>query len=434
MWALFIVPTFQSFASVEPRVEAENYIEEMRWFWPFWNNNPRIVSEKPFYSNNDETPSYIEYKVSCDDEVDCGYIMVNIDWTDVSVPVSSYAWKPPSEVMKEEKNFSWNEKNYYFNAFESFAYDESTWELWYTNPENKNLEQSNSGLTQGLQNSTMSRASFLPQNDKLKEKFEKFKKWAAESKEENIERQKTLNKSNTSSMSRTSTMARYWSDQGILRWSILWNWCHSLIPCYLQVQRYYPQNRDETWKWEWVAGCVPTALTMLMWYYDMNWYPDMVDWDAPITNSKWGNDSYADSVIRDLQIALWDTMWTKLVADWWSTNYSNFWKWIDYIKSKYPGWLSYDWHEPSRKIYPWIKEQIWMWKPVYLSISVTNIRWWHAVVAYWFKENRLIINMWDGTLWWAVVLNINANYDYYMTNYLWNSLSWYFNRAFVLTL
>ncbi len=42
--------------------------------------------------------------------------------------------------------------------------------------------------------------------------------------------------------------------------------------------------------------------------------------------------------------------------------------------------------------------------------------------------------MWDGTLWWAVVLNINANYDYYMTNYLWNSLSWYFNRAFVLTL
>ncbi len=105
MWALFIVPTFQSFASVEPRVEAENYIEEMRWFWPFWNNNPRIVLEKPFYSNNDETPSYIEYKVSCDDEVDCGYIMVNIDWTDVSVPVSSYAWKPPSSYEGRKEFF-----------------------------------------------------------------------------------------------------------------------------------------------------------------------------------------------------------------------------------------------------------------------------------------------------------------------------------------
>lgn len=46
----------------------------------------------------------MEYKVSCNNDKDCWFIMVNIDDSDVKVPMSSSTWKTLSEKMWDNEN------------------------------------------------------------------------------------------------------------------------------------------------------------------------------------------------------------------------------------------------------------------------------------------------------------------------------------------
>lgn len=85
--------------------EAENYIkEEISSSYSNWyNKNPKITIETPFYSDNEKKPSYIEYKVSCNSNNDCWYIIVNLDWSDTKIPMASFNWKSISEQLMNEK-------------------------------------------------------------------------------------------------------------------------------------------------------------------------------------------------------------------------------------------------------------------------------------------------------------------------------------------
>ena len=120
------------------REKAEKYIAEMAEVDPFWKwENPKIVWQTPFYDSDDNKPSYIEYKVSCNRDTNCWYVLVNLDGSDVDIPESSSVRKAPSEQM--DKTGNW--KNYNFWVFEKFSYDENTWDIWYINPGNEALEE-----------------------------------------------------------------------------------------------------------------------------------------------------------------------------------------------------------------------------------------------------------------------------------------------------
>ena len=105
------------------RQQAENFIqyhsENLAWKW----FSPIITKETLFYSSDDTNPSYIEYKISCSDTKDCGWIMLNIDNTDAPVPIASFAWGTMSEALnpRNEKGF----KYYYFGIFDYFAINQS---------------------------------------------------------------------------------------------------------------------------------------------------------------------------------------------------------------------------------------------------------------------------------------------------------------------
>ena len=115
------------------REKAEQHLQEILPGNIFWEwKNPRITKETPFYDVDDTNPNYIEYKISCDNEEDCGYLMYNIDWSDVDVPIAAFSGKTISERLNWWNN-SWDIKNYYFWMFNQFATD-SKWNIWYVNP------------------------------------------------------------------------------------------------------------------------------------------------------------------------------------------------------------------------------------------------------------------------------------------------------------
>lgn len=81
----------------------KNSIEDESWK----DNNPHINWEwKYFYTDDEKNPSYIEFKVSCDNTIDCWFILVNSDWDDVAVPIASTTWVWPWEslVWNNSKN------------------------------------------------------------------------------------------------------------------------------------------------------------------------------------------------------------------------------------------------------------------------------------------------------------------------------------------
>ena len=73
----------------------ENSLEDEAWK----GNNPVISAQNKFYTDDAKKVSYIEYKVSCDSTPDCGFIMMNVDGNDVTVPIASPTGNTPSEIL-----------------------------------------------------------------------------------------------------------------------------------------------------------------------------------------------------------------------------------------------------------------------------------------------------------------------------------------------
>ena len=115
-----------------------NSLEDEMWK----NNNPHITAHKYFYTDSETKASYIEFKVSCDNTKDCWFVLVNIDWDDVAIPIASPSGVWPGEILSLEANndkkttTEWenNYKLYYFSPFEQYIQLENTKEVFSINP------------------------------------------------------------------------------------------------------------------------------------------------------------------------------------------------------------------------------------------------------------------------------------------------------------
>ena len=333
------------------REKAEQHLQEILPGNIFWEwKNPRITKETPFYDVDDTNPNYIEYKISCDNEEDCGYLMYNIDWSDVDVPIAAFSGKTISERLNWWNN-SWDIKNYYFWMFNQFATD-SKWNIWYVNPAEEKAvkDDMSTSISRGSQiNSLSTKATLEQRNNSIKSNFNNLREAVKSSKEKNKVKHSLDKLQNQASFARNQLQA-YGSDYGFVRWDIMWEGCTSLVPCYTQTYRDYPSlvpcytqtyrdypsDRIRDWVWpRGVTWCTPTALSIIMWYYDRNWYPNMVSWYAPAKTEKHyyeSDDNDWERIIRELQTKLWDAMNTYLSKSWWLTNTFRILYWIYYIR------------------------------------------------------------------------------------------------------
>lgn len=174
--------------------------------------NPTIVWEQYFYTYDDENPSYIEYKVSCDDTKDCGFVLVNIDKTDTGVPFASLNWP----ALSEQLIITWSSrvKYYYFGIFDIFSYDKETWEIRSWIPMDKKLEEE-------YKKSLMRWDS----SSELLESFNRTQQKAISLKEKRIKRQlKQAEKENKAMKSNKSS---------VFVWNLInQGGCFSYTPCY----------------------------------------------------------------------------------------------------------------------------------------------------------------------------------------------------------
>ncbi len=393
------------------REKAEKYIAELGDFWPFWKNkNPKIVWQTPFYDSDDDKPSYIEYKVSCDTKKDCWYVLVNIDGSDVDIPMSAFSWETISERMKNNYQ-AINSKNYYFWVFEQFLYDDKLWVIWYSNPENDLLlkEQARQSV---FSKNTMSSVKTNP----LKEKFEKLKKEAKENKEENV--QKKLLNVNNKSLSIFSNTPVNWSDYWLIHNRVLdERICNSLTPCYNQMRVRY-----NTWE-EWVSWCVPNAYSILFWFYEYHWKIDIVPGSSIPVYAPYSED------IRRMQKSIWELTKTVLDSEWWWTNPSNIINWMSYLKKYNNGRNNYNYLENWNYFSSYdnslnkIKFHIRNGRPVLLIYDFSEDSW-HILVVHWFIRNKLAVNFWH----WPADANvmIDLNWNTFTSNMWWGTLTRYY--------
>ena len=422
------------------REKAEQHLQEILPGNIFWEwKNPRITKETPFYDVDDTNPNYIEYKISCDNEEDCGYLMYNIDWSDVDVPIAAFSGKTISERLNWWNN-SWDIKNYYFWMFNQFATD-SKWNIWYVNPAEEKAvkDDMSTSISRGSQiNSLSTKATLEQRNNSIKSNFNSLREAVKSSKEKNKVKHSLDKLQNQASFARNQLQA-YGSDYGFVRWDIVWEGCTSLVPCYTQTYRDYPSDRIRDWVWpRGVTWCTPTALSIIMWYYDRNWYPNMVSWYDPAKTEKHyyeSDDNDWERTIRELQTKLWDAMNTYLSKSWWSTNTFRIPYWIYYIRDNtysYNPRISYNVIRANNSLFWSIKSEIKSGRPLLVSLSIDGEDNWHSIVVYGYYKDSLIANFW----WWANIsanLRVNMNWNNYTVNWKWWNMSWVVEEAFGLT-
>ncbi|RAL57692.1 hypothetical protein BLD25_02055 [Candidatus Gracilibacteria bacterium GN02-872] len=265
-----LVPNLDTFASSNTKEVANKYIQDASTFDYFWKGkNPKIVSEKLFYSGDENKPSYIEYKVSCDDRKDCGYVMVNLDGTDVDIPEASSVGQTPSEMMGEMSGK--NSKNYYFSVFEQFSENPETGEIGFINPDNEQLVEKaslNTSYSINSVNSLSAKSQNLGNNtSKLKEKLQKLKDEAK--KEKPINKPiNTLNgiikSSGVVPMNDGRVTTPNPNSGAMVGDPIIDTYCLGYTPCYRQTYVKYDDGKYR------ISGCVSTAFSILYGFYDRN--------------------------------------------------------------------------------------------------------------------------------------------------------------------
>lgn len=110
----------------------DNSINDESWKW----NNTQIKEKwKYYYTDDENNPSYIEFKVSYDKTTNCWFVLVNIDWDDVSVPIASTSWVWPGEILTHKFEDKENTKLYYFWPLDQYAQNLETQEVHSIKPE-----------------------------------------------------------------------------------------------------------------------------------------------------------------------------------------------------------------------------------------------------------------------------------------------------------
>lgn len=409
----------------EYRKVAEEYIKQQSLEDFYWVNKwPYISSEREFFNDNDKQASYIEYKVSCKENKDCWYVIVNIDNSDASIPISSSYWKTLSEIMNW---WNLNSKNYYFWPFEQFSENEKTWEINFTNPDNNIIKENHKNF------SFLSEKSNYSKNDFLKAKLDSLKKISKDYKNSKefknfknyIKEQKDFEKS----------VNKVW-DQGPLdeyfkMKTVPWNWwwseCPGKIPCYNQVER------DYNWWFLWgkcLNWCWANAFTMVLWYYNRRWLTPKI-----FTNYSYSAPNFNNNIINKAQWEISKLLLTECQNGEWWTNPNNYNIIKNYIESKWYNIQDQENYFPDLnnsnadmyKIFEKIKLDISNSKPTILYLYDYTRDSGHVVVAFWYStktwNRRVNVNFW----WWKDHSNVNM--DLISVSRLWKNYksAWYFS-------
>lgn len=433
LW-LFINPFSFTFAKTKVIYEiAENlavqYIENSLEDDSWKNNNPRISWEwKYFYTDDEKNPSYIEFKISCDKTPDCWFIFVNTDWDDVAVPIASTTWNWPSEALIWQN--IWNNENnklYYFSPFEQYAENLETSEIVSINPmdnvdwileqdvkltKEEKIEKKknfNSKLIDRVKKAKIDAKNYKKSDDFKKSK-EKIKDQILSVPEEKF----VMNNLNVANAAYTNP----WTSNVFVPTSDLQSYatCSWRTPCYKQFQTTYNWATCSSW-------CSPTAVWILFWYYDKNWFWNLLYWTAPVTNT---------TITNDMIKTIWLLIWTHCNWNTWDTNPENVKnakqyainKWYKNTTSSFSNSIT------TANVFTNVKTEINAGRPIVIHAKDP----WHAIVWFWYLNSTTLkvvrMNMW----WWGTnnlpiwtikyyTSNIDQNLDsiYYFDNIAWKT-------------
>lgn len=375
---------------------------------PAWKDKyPFVSSEKFFYTANDEIPSYIEFKISTSENYDSGFVIVNLDDNDVKIPIASPVGKAPSEALNyrlknNEWNQSWNKKLYYFSPFDQWIINEETNNAETLNPHNqedKILEKQNNYSTRSVDNNfekILTKEWKQKQNEKFVEMKEKAKNFVESDEfKENILRNWIQDRASWYQKTRipdTYIQVGYW------------NICdRSFVPCYSQfeIMKWFFFKDSLSW-------CGPTALAMVLGYYDRDRFPDVFpDFKAPLdldNNIKWVvkimrevmemNDNWITPTFLPKWAMVFENNKVKIRSKATMTdNLDLIWENIQKeIKNHRPIIIvNYSWDE-NWKIISWHVPVVFAFSSTTPYVVRMNLGWWRKE-QHWFKTTAVDYNL-----------------------------------------
>lgn len=399
---------------------ANEYIKNSSFDENWQDQNPTLFWEGKYFYTESETPSYIEFKVSCDKNPDCGFIMVNFDGDDVAIPIASTSGNTPSEVLSA-KNESKIEENmlYYFSPFEQYAENKRNGNISSIDPQDDFWYEASEKNKLSLQEVKTKK------NNTLKEKIESSKKEAKtfkksvefkEIKKELKEKKQTNGKEEVSFKYLDMAMAWYnapATSNYFITWST-YSGCNWKLPCYQQFNTTYNWVTCAVW-------CVPVAYSMIYWYYDRNLtYPDLLSWTTAPT---WNN----TDVMNNMMKILW-TNYLSTTCSWaiGNTKLHNAWNWIQFAIDKWYSKstsLTASWTTTSNLFHNNIKPEINAWRPIIVNTTT------HSFVAFWYYNTTLVntkiirVNLW---FWPSYPITSDSWTMYYGSNIDYNIDSIFF--------
>lgn len=388
---------FNEFSYENAKSLAMDYISNSSFDENWKDKHPDIAWEWKYFYTDAETPSYVEFKVSCDKNPDCWFIMVNFDWDDVSIPIASTSGNTPSEVLSAKNGSDVkNNKLYYFNPFEQYAENQLTWDISSIDPQDDFWDEVS---WTGNVTPEVKKEKKANKNKSLKDKILKAKSEAKEYKKSDDfkkKRQELKDKKQTIPKEEVSfkylDMALAGTTQ-VVNWSTYVTWssttnCNSRVPCYRQFTYNYPS-------WSCLSWCSPTAVAMLFWYHDRVWnYPNLVSGvakDYIIGSTTDTNITNMINSVRDYMLTYcenwgWTSTWTNIplaykyaVSKWYVNSNAYRWTWT-------PSWLINI-----------IKSEINKWNPIIINTVI------HTLVWYWYNNTlnsqmvRVNYGWWNGT-------------------------------------
>lgn len=411
---------------------ARDYITNSSFDENWKDQNPTIFWEWKYFYTDAETPSYVEFKVSCDKNPDCWFVMVNFDWDDVVIPIASTSGNTPSEVLSA-KNGSKVEENkfYYFDPFKQYAESKINENVSSIDPQDdftKNSWSEKNSLQEKQNHNKSLKENILKAKIEAKEykksgEFKKIKKELKDKKQTNGKEEVSFKYLDMAVADEGSSWWTWYTPPSSSTIYITWNStsnCWSRTPCYNQYKSTY--NWKDAYSW-----CAPTAVAIIYWYYDRTFSSNTTNYNdlVPGLATDISNLTSPDINIKNMIDSLKTYMWSYYVykADKWyystATNISNIPQAINYAKNKWytnSTAVSSNWNTTT--LFSLIKTEINSWRPV-IANSTT-----HSMVAYWYNSTSWLpiirVNMWWGPsnylTWTNWVQYKYSNIDYNMNS------------------
>lgn len=310
------------------------------WVWKVPNIAPYAAI---YYSDDDNTPSYLEYKIMCGID-DCWFVMINVDGNDTLIPEASVFWKTNSELLIE-KNPNKDQKNkklHRFGLFEQYISDDT--DIISLDPRDK----TNTPEKLKEKKIQFNRLKSTDEFKKIKESFH----WSGSVEAANLS---------------TVTYVAGATTNTYVPWASTFA-CPSRTPCYDQFNTTYNGSSCLSW-------CGPTAGAIIMGYHDMNSKPNLIVGSV----ASMVNDTISNGMILSIGASMQTVCTTNQLG---STALSNISNGIQYAKTHwYPSSNAvFNTNSLVAPILSAIQSEINAGRPALVTTSN------HALVAYGYSN------------------------------------------------